>query len=811
MKKLSVILALFMMFSFYLFVTPNLSGQTAPIAEPVYGGYVEHIDNYALSPSSTRVFASVFSPNSLFYSTVYNTNTTTPTFSGWTVVPELDANAGYGSIHRFAVDEVSGYVFASTEFGDFVATGTAVGSLYTIGSYPIEAIEVFNSRLFYQRKLGNEEWMFVSDLDALGNIISLDSSLIATSPGWNNQFPLEIHINPFNNYVYFFVPGSPPTIYKSSDPYNLISNSTTWAYVTSSSIAITGMEYVSMGIAPDGRLYAGSYEGNSSSFVAQVSYTDSDGDPWTNVPVTDDCGRGELSVAANTTGSYIVYFSRVMSSDNGSTWSYTGGADGSIIADPVNGDFAYVRTDWGIGMYDNYTTSVTEINTGLQAVQVFDWSQNTTKDTAWVASKSGIWHVSGYGGTTPNWSNPIWPQNHTTPWTDVESYIYADPLYCGNNDGDVYKWTNSNGSFNLPSSYDMLFEAHDDASYPYYTWTYGTYTSAIAIDPYYTGERIFVGLYDKEDWDETTETMGAVFVGDNSGGTWTFSQIVAPPMLYDGCEVNDLVVVSENSNSTVYVGVEHNTTYGSVTGIYRIEETAPSTWAITKDLYTGPSTPLSATIMDLFVTSDDTIYACGTDASGSNVVAYRKAIGDTYWEVLTISGLPPQGVGSAITTDVIAHDIYIAVNNGIFVLNSGASAWTPIWSYALGTQISCIFYDALLAGTSTGLFLHSTNVGLQDNFTSNPNNLKIYPNPFSDQTTIEFAILNQSMLSFEIYDVNGRLVNRLLNNTMASGNYKLIWKGINEAGKYLPNGIYFYKADLGSASYSGKVILHRID
>jgi len=807
MKKLHTIFPIIVFFFFYGSLPKITYGQTAPQAEPVYGGYIENIDNYILSPSSTRVFVSAFSPNSMFYTTIFNVNTTTPTFTSWTVVPDLDANSGYGKIRNFAVDENSGFVFASTEFGDFIAAGTAPGSLYTIGSYPIEAVEAYDSRLFYEKSMGNEEWMFISDLDAMGNIINIDSSLIATSPGWMNQFPLEIHVNPSNNYVYVFVPGSPPIIYKSSDPYNLISNSTTWSYVSLSSIAILGKEYVSMGIAPDGRLYTGSYEGNSSSFVAQVSYTDFDGDPWTTVPVLEDCGRGEMSIETNLGGDYIVYFSRVMSDDDGATWFYSGGADGSVIADPTNGDYAYVRTDWGIGMYENYTSTVVEINYGLQAVQVFDWAQNVTKDTAWVATKSGIWNVSEYGGSSPNWSNPIWPQFHTTPWTDVECYVYADPLYCGNNDGDVYVWTNSNGSFDLPSSYDMLFEAHNDSPYPNYTWTYGTYTSAIAYDPNASNERIFVGLYDKEDWDEPTESMGAVFVGENTSGSWTFSQITGSPMITEGCDVNDLVVVNENSNSTVYVGVEHNTTYGFVSGIYRIEETAPLTWSISEDLYTGPSYQLSATIMDLYVTPDDTIYACGSDASGSNVVVYRKAIGDTYWEVLPISGLPSMGVGRAITTDVVNHDTYIAVEHEIYQLASGSSTWSLVWSYPLGTGVNCIYYDDLLAGTSFGLFLHSTTVGIGNNTEFNPNQLSIFPNPFSESTIISFTLTDESVMNFEIYDVNGKMVNRLLNNKLNKGSYKVNWKGIDKGGSKLHGGIYFYKASFGENVYSGKLIV----
>lgn len=780
--------------------------QTAPQAEPVYGGHVEKIDAMALSSSSTRVFASVFSPNSLFYTTVLNVNSPTPTYTGWNVVPDLDASAGYGVISRFAVEENSGYVFASTETGDFLAASITPGSRYKIGHYPIEAIEAHDSRVFYEKTLGPEEWMFVLDIDASGNIVAKDSSLIDTYPGWTNDLPLEIHINPYNDHVYLFVPGYPPTIYKSSDPYNLISNSTTWSYISTSSIAILNRDYVAMGIDPGGRIYAGSYEGNSSGFVAQISYTDVDGDPWTTNAISEDCGRGSISVGSNTLGNSVVYFSRIVSNDDGTTWDYHGGADGSLIADPVNSDFAYVRTDWGIGMYNNLTANVTEINNGLQAVQVYDWSQNQTKDTAWVASKSGIWNVTGYGGSSPNWSNPIWPQFHTVPWTDVECGVYADPVYCGNNNGDVYFWTSSNGNPNNHMNYDMLFEAWNDATYPNYTWTYSTYVSGLAIDQNSPNDRVFVGLYDMEDWDETVESLGAVFVGENTGSGWVFNHVFGFPIPINGIDVNDLVCVEENGNTTVYAGVEHNTTYGTVTGIYRFEEIAPLTWDISEDLYT--TYPISATIMDIYVTPDDTIYACGTDASGSNVVVYRKAVGASNWDVMGISGLPPNGIAMAITTDVSTHDVYIAVDNEIYVATGGSDPWSFVWAYPLGTDINCIYYDDLLAGTSFGLFLHSTSVGF-DESKYNQNQLMIYPNPFSEHTNISFTVINESNVSFEIFDLNGNKVTLLSNNKVEAGNYTIIWEGVNDRGVRIPNGIYFYRATIGNNEYSGKLLLQR--
>lgn len=799
-KQTIFLLSLIFLFS----ISFSINAQVVPQAEPVFGGMIEEIDNYALSSSSTRVFVSTASPNSMFYNDVTNVNTATPSFSGWNTVPDLDENDNYGFIRCFAVDENSGFVYAGTQEGAFVGASVTASSIFTIDNRPIEAVEAYNSRLFWEIIKGPEEWMFIADLDASGNLITLDSSLIDTSPGWTNQFRLEIHINPFNNYVYLFVPGDPPFIYKSSDTYTTLSNSTTWSKLTITDISATGMEYVSMGIAPDGRIFTGSYEGNSSGFTAQVSYTDFDGDPWTTVPVTDDCGRGQISINNNTSGNYLVYFSRVYSTNQGSSWSYSGGADGAVCVDPINEDYAYVRTDWGIGYFDNASVSVTEINDGLLAVQVNDWAMNLLKDTAWVATKSGVWHVSGYGGASPNWSNPIWPMDHTVIWTEVETYLLADPMYCGNTNGDVFKWTNSYGGFTNPSSYQIVFEAHLDTPYPYYTWTYGTEVTAIAIDPFSTNERIFVGLHDHEDWNEP-EALGAVFVGEYTGGVWTFSQIVGSPMLYDGCDVNDLVVVYENSNAVVYVGVERNTTFGTVNGIYRIEETAPSTWSISNDLFTGPGYPISATIADICVTHNDTIFACGTDASGTSVVSYKKAIGDTYWTTLPQSGLPNPGTGRAITYDGNTWDVYMAVDNFVYRLPGGTSTWALYWPYPLGTQIYCIYYDDLLVGTSTGLYSHTHFIGIDDKNVSN-NAVNIYPNPFSDETIFKFNISERQQVILKIFDVNGKEIRTVLNNSLEKNSYEIQWNGNNDAGNKVENGVYIYNLLIGEKTTSGKIV-----
>ncbi|MCD4793415.1 MAG: carboxypeptidase regulatory-like domain-containing protein [Bacteroidales bacterium] len=86
-------------------------------------------------------------------------------------------------------------------------------------------------------------------------------------------------------------------------------------------------------------------------------------------------------------------------------------------------------------------------------------------------------------------------------------------------------------------------------------------------------------------------------------------------------------------------------------------------------------------------------------------------------------------------------------------------------------------------------------------------NIKITPNPFTNNAQIEFSIDSKSNVFAAVYSYTGELVNVLLNNELEKGNHKLIWDGTNNSGGRLANGIYFCKIISNNNTQSGKVIL----
>ena len=94
---------------------------------------------------------------------------------------------------------------------------------------------------------------------------------------------------------------------------------------------------------------------------------------------------------------------------------------------------------------------------------------------------------------------------------------------------------------------------------------------------------------------------------------------------------------------------------------------------------------------------------------------------------------------------------------------------------------------------------------------SNYKDERIYPNPFSNETRIEFTVLQQEHLTINISNEQGRKVRTLLRSNMIDeGNYHIIWDGKDDAERDLDNGVYFYTLEGEKGSWkAGKIVLLR--
>ena len=83
-----------------------------------------------------------------------------------------------------------------------------------------------------------------------------------------------------------------------------------------------------------------------------------------------------------------------------------------------------------------------------------------------------------------------------------------------------------------------------------------------------------------------------------------------------------------------------------------------------------------------------------------------------------------------------------------------------------------------------------------------------FPNPFNPYTMIEYSIDKSEQINLNIYNIQGKLISSLINNSfIESGSYQIMWDGTNNEGIDVPSGMYIYKLKSDSKVLSRKMVL----
>ena len=81
------------------------------------------------------------------------------------------------------------------------------------------------------------------------------------------------------------------------------------------------------------------------------------------------------------------------------------------------------------------------------------------------------------------------------------------------------------------------------------------------------------------------------------------------------------------------------------------------------------------------------------------------------------------------------------------------------------------------------------------------------PNPFGPLTTIRFDLPRPSNVRLDVYDITGRRVRTLVEETLPAGSRNIIWDGRDDRGNPAASGVYFYRFDAGSYRETKKMTL----
>lgn len=96
----------------------------------------------------------------------------------------------------------------------------------------------------------------------------------------------------------------------------------------------------------------------------------------------------------------------------------------------------------------------------------------------------------------------------------------------------------------------------------------------------------------------------------------------------------------------------------------------------------------------------------------------------------------------------------------------------------------------------------TTNIDEEYNISNNFELYQNYPNPFNPTTSINYQIKEKGFVSLKIYDMLGKEVAYLLNETQESGQYSVVFNARN-----LSSGVYIYTLQANGYSASQKMLV----
>lgn len=238
-----------------------------------------------------------------------------------------------------------------------------------------------------------------------------------------------------------------------------------------------------------------------------------------------------------------------------------------------------------------------------------------------------------------------------------------------------------------------------------------------------------------------------------------FQQYDNYPITTDGFAFDDISVTAGGSTS------------------YITAESEPNNGSATADGPVGEGVNVAGTISS---TTDDDWFSFDVATAGNiNISVSIGSTADLDWYLYEASNTS-SWVARGYTTANPEAGSYTASAGSYYLMVDGYNGATSSYTLSITGGLA-----KFVPGKEKGdeLAAIPTAFSLEQN----------YPNPFNPTTSIEIALPAQAEVRLEVYDVNGRLVRSLVDDSYEAGIHVVQWDGRNNGGTLVSSGMYFYR------------------
>ncbi len=192
----------------------------------------------------------------------------------------------------------------------------------------------------------------------------------------------------------------------------------------------------------------------------------------------------------------------------------------------------------------------------------------------------------------------------------------------------------------------------------------------------------------------------------------------------------------------------------------------------------------------------------GLIISGANEV-WRTLDGGNSWESFSS---PHSGWGNDIEfSPENPAFVWLTDQDRIYFSRDTGRTWTEQFSNG-GSDLEFVSNNAGWCAGIYGVFhFQQGNTSVSDVKMFKPENFSLfqnYPNPFNAATRIRFFLQRPEKVSLKIFDIKGKFVTQLLDESLLAGNHEVLWNGEN-----FSSGTYFCRLQAGKSAQVRKILL----